>query len=78
VQCECGCGFEGEDDVTQFCVEEACLLLYEGVELERQGDSLIVEPEAAAKPGEIRDPALLDALSKARELHQQQFGIAGG
>ncbi len=23
--CECGCGFEGEDDVTQFCIEEALL-----------------------------------------------------
>jgi hypothetical protein len=21
--CECGCGFEGEDDVTQFCIEYA-------------------------------------------------------
>lgn len=27
VRCECGCGFEGEDDVAQFCIEEAFLLL---------------------------------------------------
>lgn len=25
VRCECGCGFEGEDDVVQFCVEEAVM-----------------------------------------------------
>jgi hypothetical protein len=27
VACECGCGHEGEDEVAQFLIEEACLLL---------------------------------------------------
>lgn len=26
VRCECGCGWEGEDEVTQWLVEEAVLL----------------------------------------------------
>ena len=26
VACECGCGWEGEDDVTQWLVEEAAML----------------------------------------------------
>lgn len=29
VICECGCGYEGEDPVTQYLVEEACALAYE-------------------------------------------------
>ncbi len=29
MECECGCGWAGEDDVTQFCVEEA---VYERLE----------------------------------------------
>jgi hypothetical protein len=27
VRCDCGCGFEGPDDVTQWCVEEAATLV---------------------------------------------------
>jgi hypothetical protein len=26
VRCECGCGFEGEDDVAQFLLEEALVI----------------------------------------------------
>lgn len=26
MECECGCGYEGEDEVRQFLIEEACLL----------------------------------------------------
>ena len=26
VRCECGCGWEGEDEVTQYLVEEAVLM----------------------------------------------------
>lgn len=26
VQCDCGCGWEGEDEVTQYLIEEAVLM----------------------------------------------------
>jgi hypothetical protein len=33
--CECGCGWEGVDEVTQFCVEEAAALVVNRLENEQ-------------------------------------------
>ena len=36
VRCECGCGWEGEDEVTQFLVEEAAFAALDLHELAEQ------------------------------------------
>jgi hypothetical protein len=71
VSCECGCGFEGEDDVTQFCIEEAALIYYDAfVAAQAEEDA-----RADAKPGEITDPVMQDAMAKAKELHAAHYGV---
>jgi hypothetical protein len=68
--CECGCGFEGEDDVTQFCIEEAALI---ALDIETNRELEADTPEA--KPGEITDPVMADAMAKAKELHFKATGV---
>lgn len=73
--CECGCGFEGEDDVTQFCIEEAALLAYD-IEVNRQVEDeqeQVRGPER--RPGQITDPKVAEAMAIAKELHAQQYGV---
>ena len=75
VACECGCGFEGEDEVTQWCIEEAALIAHDAF----QQAALDAEIEASTptpRPGEITDPAMQEAMRKAKEIHAQQFGAA--
>jgi len=33
VRCECGCGYEGEDPVGQYLLEEALLAMLDGIKL---------------------------------------------
>jgi hypothetical protein len=70
--CECGCGWSGNDDVAQFCIEEALMFLVEHEETKARIASLGVggEPEDAA--GEIPDAAL--AQAKARAAHFARTG----
>jgi hypothetical protein len=53
VTCECGCGYEGEDDVTQFCIEEAVFERLHYQELleraERAPSDLAADPMLAAR-----------------------------
>jgi hypothetical protein len=72
VECECGCGFEGEDEVTQFCIEEAAALtldLQQAAELEAE------QAPPAPRPGEITDPAVQEAMAAAKRLHAQTHGV---
>jgi len=57
VRCECGCGFEGEDEVVQFLIEEALAILDERREAlaelaglqEREHMSAVEQAKAEAK-----------------------------
>lgn len=74
MSCECGCGFEGEDDVTQFLIEEATALYYDAVlnaEIEADG-------KTPSKPGEITDPELAAAMDAAKDAHVKNFGTNVG
>ena len=72
VACECGCGFEGEDDVVQFLIEEACMIGLDAAQAaEMEAD--LDEPEAQ-KPGTITDPAMQTAMEEAKRIHQIEFG----
>jgi hypothetical protein len=51
VRCDCGCGYEGEDEVVQWLVEEAC---YEAV-------------DQAAHRAKQSEAAEQDAFRQARE-----------
>lgn len=64
--CECGCGFEGEDDVTQFCIEEAALIHY---------DAFIAAQQEAEEAAERERAAVADAMAKAKQLHFERFGV---
>jgi hypothetical protein len=55
--CECGCGWSGVDDVTQFCVEEAAFWSVEKEDAPSGVESELVEPS----PG---DPALAAAQAQ--------------
>jgi len=50
VRCECGCGFVGEDDVTQFCVEEAVFERLHLAEAMERSDSAPVDLLGAPDP----------------------------
>lgn len=41
MRCECGCGLEGEDDVTQWLVEEAAFLALDVFEAREQADATV-------------------------------------
>lgn len=69
--CECGCGFEGEDDVTQFCVEEAMNISFDAAVRKAEEE----EAKANAKPGEITDPAVQAAMDAAKRLHEETYGV---
>jgi hypothetical protein len=80
VRCGCGCGGEGEDEVTQYLLEEACFL---ALDLAEQAAFAKAEAEAERlpeglerPPGQVSDPALLEALEKAKALHRQLHGWA--
>jgi hypothetical protein len=81
VSCECGCGWEGEDDVAQFCIEEAVLITFDAMQAAALEDERArEEAEAEAqqpkpKPGEITDPVMVDAMAKVKQLHFEQTGI---
>ena len=51
MKCECGCGYEGEDEVAQFLIEEACLAHLELVEAaaEQAAAEEIKQESAVAK-----------------------------
>jgi hypothetical protein len=73
VTCECGCGFEGEDDVTQFCIEEAALITldaFQNAQLERDEAD-----KPADTPGTITDPVMVEAMARAKALHAHEFGV---
>lgn len=64
VRCECGCGWEGEDDVTQFCVEEAVMERLEWSErLSKRGH---VEAGEGLSPHEEQQAAHEALLRQAR------------
>ena len=73
MRCECGCGLgfaeDAEDEVTQALIEEACFIALDALEADDGDDT----PEK--KPGEITDPAVLDAMEKAKQLHAETHGI---
>lgn len=52
VRCECGCGFEGEDEVVQFLLEEALAILVEG-------------DEAIAELGAVKEREISSAIEQA-------------
>lgn len=72
--CECGCGWEGEDTVTRYCVEEAANLAYD-----HYLEAVEAEEEAAArdeaKPGEITDPVMAQAMAEAKRIHFEATGV---
>lgn len=74
--CECGCGWEGEDDVTQWCIEEAALIAYDLHLDAEQREEAAEQPEAPMKkPGEITDPVMVEAMRKVKEIHFQNTGV---
>lgn len=58
VRCECGCGYEGEDLVAQFLLEEALFEMLDGVKL------AVMQEENQRSEYEV---ALEDAHRQARE-----------
>jgi hypothetical protein len=59
VTCECGCGYEGEDEVAQFLIEEACLLL---LDLEEAA------AERAAGEEHKHENAIAKSVGRAKRL----------
>jgi hypothetical protein len=74
VACECGCGLEGEDDVAQFCIEEAALMTLDAKQAEALEEAQ-TENQPDPRPGEITDPELADAMAKAKQAHFEQVGV---
>lgn len=77
--CECGCGYEGEDDVTQFCIEEAANLALD-VQMNAAADEEAEGARAAApvveeRPGTIRDPVMHEAMEQAKKMHFERYGV---
>jgi hypothetical protein len=73
--CECGCGFEGEDEVTQFCIEEASLIYFDAYTAAQIEAEQEAEVERNRKPGEITDPVMQQAMEEARRRHAETFGV---
>jgi hypothetical protein len=49
VHCECGCGYEGEDLVTQYLVEEACMVALDAHESRMIADQARDDATSAAE-----------------------------
>lgn len=62
VQCECGCGFEGEDPVAQYLLEEALMARLE------QHDTRL---KASAMEDVATDAAVTRSLGRAARLQQE-------
>jgi hypothetical protein len=59
-RCDCDCGFEGEDDVTQFCIEDAVMeRLHRLQQAATDGEAPVLSPHEQAK---AEHQALLDRL----------------
>lgn len=52
-RCECGCGWEGEDPVTQYLLEEAGLLLLDAAEARAESEAV----EDAQRAERLREMA---------------------
>jgi hypothetical protein len=59
VECECGCGYQGEDEVAQFLIEEACLLR---LDLEEAAT------KHAASEEHEHESAIAQSLNRAKRL----------
>jgi hypothetical protein len=57
VRCECGCGWEGEDEVTQYLLEECALLILDAQEA-REQDEATQNAERAARLRELAQKAV--------------------
>ncbi len=57
MRCECGCGWEGEDPVTQLLLEETAFVLLELVE-SRARSAALEEQERAARLEAMHDRVL--------------------
>ena len=60
-RCECGCGWEGEDEVTQFALELAGTLALD--ELESQAAAAAVDDELARVTAELEDTERVERLT---------------
>lgn len=55
--CECGCGYQGEDPVAQYLLEEACMTALDAFE---------IAIDAAAHEQAQREAAIRDAQAQVR------------